>query len=136
MIAASPVPGLAYSAPWPLTLLALVGAAAAVGAGIWLTTFLIRRIERIFWRRQTVIRQVRILNSGNVPGVIQFTAVAPGDELSFQYWLDGRPLLPLTPAPLPEPEKAISSTLPRPAPSAAAAPEMAAPVQPAPAAAA
>jgi hypothetical protein len=94
---------LADAAPWWKTVLALLAVAAAIGAAIWFSVFLIRRIEKVVWRRQTVIRHLRFQNSGNVPGVIQFAAAAAADDLSFQYLLDGRPLaLQITPPPEPE----------------------------------
>ena len=104
-------PALVYAAPWWVVLLALLAAAAAIGAAIWFSVFLIRRIEKVVWRRQTVVRHLRFQNSGNVPGVIQFAAVVAADDLSFQYLLDGRPLA-LQTVPPPEPEVATIVTQP------------------------
>ncbi len=132
MIAAVLAPELVYSAPWWIVLLALLAAAGAVGAAIWLAVFLIRRIEKVVWRRQTVVRRLRFQNSGNVPGVIQFVAAAASEDLSFRYLLDGQPLSlhsapPLEPA---VPQHAAS----QPVPSPEVPPAAAGAAQPAPAA--
>ncbi len=103
MIAASVAPGLVYSAPWWVVLLTLLAAAGAIGSAIWLAAFLIRRIEKVVWRRQAVVRHLNFQNRGNVPGVVQFAAAAAAEDLSFRYLLDGRPLLlQTTPPPAPE----------------------------------
>ncbi len=133
MITAALAPELVYSAPWWVILLALLAAAGAIGTAIWLAVFLIRRIENVTWRRQTVVRRLRFQNSGNVPGVIQFVAAAASDDLSFRYLLDGQPLS-LHSAPLPEPAAAQHAASPpvssREVPPAAAGAAQTAPAAP------
>ncbi len=101
MITASIAPSILNPAPWYFTVLALLAAAAATGAAIWFSVFLIRRIEKVTWKRQRAVRYVRIRNNGNVPGVFQLFASA-GDELTFTYLLDGQPM-PLRYVPISQP---------------------------------
>lgn len=111
-------PQLVISATWQMTLLTVLAAIVVAGVAIWLTILLIRQIERLVMKRQMVIKQIKIHNTGNVPGVIQLAAVAPANELGFQYILDGRSIVVKPPVLQP----AIPSPAPVPTQSPAAAP--------------